>query len=70
MIGAGFKLALGIFLFFVALYILVLALTGSLSGIVILWAWVSRKPWWAKLIVGLAILQILGWILGILGIGR
>ena len=70
MIGTGFEIAFGIFLFIVVLIVLVYGLTASVGAIVLLWAWVSRKPWWVKLIVGLAILQILGWILGSLGVGK
>lgn len=70
MIGAGFEIALGIFLFIVVLIVLVYSLAASLSALALLWTWVEEKPWWVKLIVGLVILQILGWILGLLGVGR
>lgn len=68
MIGTGFEIAFGIFLFIVVLIILMYGLTASVGAIALLWAWVSKKAWWVKLIVGLAILQILGWILRILGV--
>ena len=70
MVGTGFEIAFGIFLFVVVLIVLVYGLTASVGAIVLLWAWVSEKAWWVKLMVGLAILQILGWILGSLGVGR
>ena len=69
MITTGFGIAFGIFLFIVVLIILVYGLTASAGAIVLLWAWVSKKAWWVKLIAVLVILQILGWILGILGVG-
>ena len=70
MITTGFEIAFGIFLFVVVLIVLVYGLTASVGAIVLLWAWVSENAWWVKLMVGLAILQILGWILGSLGVGR
>lgn len=68
MITIGFEIAFGIFLFIVVLIILVYGLSTSVGAMVLLWAWVSKKPWWVKLIVGLAVLQILVWILRILGV--
>lgn len=68
MITTGFEIAFGFFLFFLVLIVLAYGLAGSLSTMVILWAWISKRPWWVKLIAALAFLQILGWILRILGI--
>jgi hypothetical protein len=68
MITTGFEIAFGIFLFILVLIILVYGLTASVGAIVLLWVWASEKVWWVKLIIALTILQILGWILGILGI--
>lgn len=70
MVVTGFEIAFGIFLFIVVLIILMYGLTASVTGIVLLWDWGSRKPWWVKLIVGFIFLGILGRILEILGVGR
>lgn len=70
MITTGFEIALGIFLFLLALIILVYGLT-ALAGLVLwLWSWASERSWWAKVVVVLVILQIFGGILGILGVGK
>lgn len=70
MITTGFEIAFGIFLFFLVLIILVYGLT-ALAGLV-LWVlvWASKRDWWVKAIVVLVVLQIVGGILGILGVGR
>jgi hypothetical protein len=70
MVGTGFEIAFGIFLFILALAVLVYGLSALLSLIILSWDWTSKKGWWAKMIIVLVILQILGWILGISGVGR
>jgi hypothetical protein len=74
MITTGFEIAFGIFLFILALLILVYGLT-ALSSLAFwlafwLWDWASKRSWWGKIIVVLVILQILGGILGTFGVGK
>lgn len=74
MITTGFEIAFGIFLFIVALIILMYVLAGSGIGIMLLWDWV-RRLWgkgnlWVQAIIIYFVFMVSVGILALLGVGR